>query len=177
MVKYGVLSDTFVTKHDDEHNTKELLSQIKKIFKGIDYILHLGNVCASSFLELLKNIAPVKCVRGEKDQIPNLDNFISFSVGPYNIGMIHQLPSDLKDFIRKNQLRILIHGNTCVPLIEGTKENVLILNPGSPTRPKPPPQKKGFEKPVPRPSVMIVEINDKNYMLSAFLINLEEKNS
>ncbi|MBN1801200.1 MAG: metallophosphoesterase family protein [Candidatus Lokiarchaeota archaeon] len=176
MVKFGVLSDTFISD-SDEVKTRDLLIQIAKIFKGVDYVLHLGNVYASGFLDGLNQMAPVRCVRGELDDIKHLVDFISFSVGPYKIGMIHQPPNDLNEFIRKNQLRILIHGKTCVPLIESTSSNVLILNPGSPTHPKAPPQKKGFNKPIARPSVMIIEINDKNYMLSIFLINLEEKNS
>ncbi|MFX1238722.1 MAG: metallophosphoesterase family protein [Promethearchaeota archaeon] len=176
MVKYGILSDTLI---NESNNTRanELIEKLKKIFENADYILHLGNVCTLSFLHKLEKIAPVRCIKGDIDEIEELKESIFFSFGPYNINMIHHPPSNLKKYILDKQIQILIHGHTCIPLIEGTSYNALILNPGSPTVPKAPPQKKGFKKPKPRPSVMILEINEKNYMLSTFLVNLDEKKS
>lgn len=177
MVKFGIISDTFIIHDDNEARVQGLLGQLKKSFKYADCILHLGNVCVSSFLQELEKIAPVRCVKGDLDEIENLKEIISFSLGPYKIGMIHRPPNDLKGFMNEKQIQILMHGHTCVPLIEGTPFNALILNPGSPTKPKAPPQKKGFKKPEPRPSVMILEINEHNHMLSTFLINLDKKKS
>jgi predicted phosphodiesterase len=66
----------------------------------------------------------------------------------------------------------LIFGHSHHPIIKETKPNILLLNPGSPTEPKAPPQKKGFKTPVARPSVMILSIDEKN-LVSTYLINLK----
>ncbi|MFW9782413.1 MAG: hypothetical protein ACFFFB_09045, partial [Candidatus Heimdallarchaeota archaeon] len=61
--------------------------------------------------------------------------------------------------------------HTHQPLIKGTPYNTLLINPGSPTKPVAPPQKRGFDKPVARSSVITLNI-DKDEILTTFLINL-----
>ena len=61
--------------------------------------------------------------------------------------------------------------HTHIPLIKGTKFNTLLINPGSPTEPKSPPQKPGFLKPMARPSVITLNI-DENDVMSTFIITL-----
>ena len=102
----------------------------------------------------------------------NLEFFIKFSVGRYNIGVIHILPDNLEEFTKKHNLQILIFGHTHQPLIKGTDFNVLLLNPGSPTKPKAPIERPGFMKPIARPSVITLNI-DENDILSTFIINLK----
>ncbi|MFX0028976.1 MAG: metallophosphoesterase family protein, partial [Candidatus Hermodarchaeota archaeon] len=98
--------------------------------------------------------------------------FIKISVSQYNIGIIHELPGNLEEFMRVNNLQILVFGHTHIPLIKGTKFNTLLLNPGSPTKPNVPPQKPGFLKPVARPTVITLNI-DENDILSTFIITLK----
>lgn len=172
MVKLGIISDTHIKKIDDPTMVKALLDQLKKIFEDVDEIIHAGDVCDEFFLEDLKKIAPVKCVKGNMDNIKNLDEFIKFSAGKYNIGVIHKLPEALEDFIKQNKLHILIFGHTHAPIMKGTPNNALILNPGSPTSPKAPPKKKGFLDPVARPTVVKLEINESD-ILSTYVINLK----
>lgn len=175
MVKYGIISDTHVMENDDPRKIKSLISQIKEIFKDVDEILHAGDVCDPFFFEEINNIARTKWVAGNMDTLENLEKFIKFTIGRYNIGLIHEPPENLEDFFKENELQILIHGHTHQPIIEGTPYNTLIINPGSPTMPRAPPQKKGFEKPVARPSVVILDINEENNMISTFIINLKIK--
>ena len=171
-MKFGIISDTHITHNLDSKKLNLLLSQLKDIFKGVDEIIHTGDVCENFFLEELRKIAPVKCIKGELDKINDLKKFIKFSVGKYNIGVIHELPQNLEDFCRKNSIHILIHGHTHQPVIEGTHYNTLLLNPGSPTKPKAPPKRLGFKTPIARSSVITLNIDKKN-IVTAFIINLK----
>lgn len=171
MVKFGIIADTHFSSNHDPIKLKNLLEHLKKAFKDVDEIIHAGDVCNQFFLDELEKIAPTKCVRGDEDNIKNLPRFIKFSAGKYNIGVIHKQPDDLEDFYKKNNLHILITGYTHQPLITSTQFNSLLINPGSPTLPKAPPQKKGFDKPIARPSVITLNI-DKDDILTTFLINL-----
>ena len=172
MVKFGIIADTHITEEDDPLKINKLLDELQKAFNDVDEIIHTGDVTEDFFLSELKKIAPVKCVKGVFDNIENLPNFIKLQAGKYNIGVIHKLPEDLESFFKTNELHILIYGQTHQPLIQGTAYNTLYINPGYPTEPKAPPQKRGFETPVPRPSVMTLKIDD-NDLLSTFLINLK----
>lgn len=172
MVSFGIISDTHITDNDNPEEMQDLLTKLRKIFSNVDKIIHAGNIISKEFLEELDNIAPVECVKGHLDYIEDLQSFIKLTVGKYNIGVIHKLPIDLEMFFKKNGLQILIFGHTHQPLIKGTKYNTLLINPGSPTYPKAPQPKKGFEKPIPRPSVITLNI-DENDILSTYIINLK----
>lgn len=172
MAKFGIISDTHITSKDDPKKVKALLDQLRNIFRDVDEIIHAGDVCEDFFLDKLKIVAPTKAVKGKLDKIKNASTFIKFNARVYNIGVIHKPPENLEDFFKKNDLHILIHGHTHVPLIKGTQYNTLILNPGSPTHPKPPPKKPMFKEPVARPSVMTLEI-DESDILKTFIINLK----
>ena len=170
-MKYGIISDTHITHADESERVKTIISQLQKVFKDVDEILHAGDINEAFFLNDLKKIAPVKCVAGEEDMIDNLENFIKFSTGSFNIGMIHKEPDNLEVFVVKEGVQILITGHTHVHLIENKAYNLLVLNPGSVTHPKAPPEVKGFKKPMARPSVITLNI-DENNVVSTFLINL-----
>ncbi len=172
MVKFGIISDTHITSEDDPKKVNSLLDQLKDVFRDVDEIIHAGDVCEEFFLDKLKKIAPTKAVIGKLDKIKNSREFIKFNASVYKIGVIHKQPEVLEDFFKKNDLHILIYGHTHIPLIKGTPYNTLILNPGSPTRPKPPPKKPMFNEPVTRPSVMTLEI-DESDILKTFIINLK----
>jgi len=174
MVKLGIISDTHITNNYNPEDLKILIDQLKGIFREVDQIIHAGDICTESFLEELKKIARVICVKGDLDTIVNLEEFIKLTAGKYNIGVIHKPPEDIENFIKKNNLQILIHGHSHICKIEGTKFNTLILNPGSPTIPKAPPQIKGFNKPVARPSVILLEIDEKD-ILKTFVVNINFK--
>jgi len=172
VVKIGIVSDTHIISKDDPEKINSLLDQLKKIFKDVDEIVHAGDVCNQFFLNALKDISPIKCVRGDEDEIKDLEAFIRFKIGNYNIGVIHELPDNIESFVKEYRLHILIYGHTHAPIIKGTTYNTLILNPGSPTKPIAPPEVKGFKIPVARPSVLTLNI-DENNVITTFLINLK----
>ncbi|MHA1758891.1 MAG: metallophosphoesterase family protein, partial [Promethearchaeota archaeon] len=84
MVKIGIISDTHIDSSLDKSKIDGLLIQLKRIFKDVDEIIHAGDVCEEEFLKELRKIAPTKCVRGNMDKIRDLEDFIQFSIGPYN---------------------------------------------------------------------------------------------
>jgi len=171
MAKFGIISDTHFTNTDKNELYYKLLNQLEETFKDVDEIIHAGDVCESFFLDDMENIAPVRCVRGESDKITGLMNFIKFEVGKYSLGIIHNKPENTEVFFKEHNIHILIFGHTHQPLIKGTPYNTLLINPGSPTKPIAPLPKKGFDKPIARPSVITLKIDDDN-ILSTFLINL-----
>ena len=173
MVKFGLISDTHINIEDDSSKIKSLMEQLRNIFKNVDEIIHAGDVCDEGFLKMLQEIAPTKCVRGNMDVLDNLEDFIRFSVGKYNIGIIHKPPKDFDLFFREHHLHILIHGHTHQPIIKAGSPTTLILNPGSPTFPVAPPSKKGFDSPIARPSVMTLEIDVESDIISTYTINLK----
>jgi len=173
MVKFGIIADTHITEDSDSEFIKVLLEQLRNIFKDVDEIIHAGDICEETFLTELKKIAPTKCVKGNMDRLEGLEDFFKFSAGSYNIGVIHKPPKDLEAFFKEHNLHILIHGHTHQPISQGTAYNTLILNPGSPTLPEAPPPKRGFEKPIARPSVITLEIDEETDIMSTYTINLK----
>ncbi|MHA2007949.1 MAG: metallophosphoesterase family protein [Promethearchaeota archaeon] len=171
-MKFGIISDTHINSNSNNQQVSSLISQLKKIFKDVDKIIHAGDVSEYFFLEELKKIAPVSCVKGNVDKLENLEEFIILNASRYNIGVIHVLPDNLEECMKRHNLHILIFGHTHIPLIKGTSFDTLLLNPGSPTKPKKPPQKPGFLKPVARPSVITLNI-DENDILSTFIISVK----
>jgi len=171
-MKLGILSDTHITNNYDKDKVTTLINQLKHVFKKVDEIIHAGDVCEPFFLEDLKKIAPIRCVKSDLDEITGLETFIKFHVENYNIGVIHKKPDNLEDFFKRNNLHILIFGHTHQPLIKGTGYNLLLLNPGSPTQPKAPQERPGFMKPIARPTVITLNI-DENDILSTFIITLK----
>ena len=172
MVKYGIISDSHIAENDDITKINALIYELKRVFNDVDQIIHAGDICSKNFLSELNAIAPTISVRGHDDNIKDLDNFIKFSAGRYNIGVIHEQPNELENFFKSNDIHILIIGHSHQPFIKGTKYNTLLINPGSPTNPKAPPQKKGFDEPIARPSVITISI-DENDILSTYIINLK----
>ncbi|MFX1385755.1 MAG: metallophosphoesterase family protein [Promethearchaeota archaeon] len=171
-MKLGIISDTHITSNYGKKKLSTLINQLEQAFKDVDEIIHAGDVCEKFFLDEIKKIAPTKCVKGNLDNINNLEDFMRFSIGKYNIGVIHILPDKIEEFAKRHDLHVLIFGHTHQPLIKGTQFNLLLLNPGSPTQPKAPLERHGFMKPIARPSVMVLNIDEKD-ILSTFIINLK----
>ena len=171
-MKWGIISDTHITNDYGKDKVFKLIKQLKEAFKDVDEIIHVGDICENFFLEELKKIAPTRCIRGNLDKIENLEKFIKFSIGKYNIGVVHLLPHNTEEFAKEHNLNILIYGHTHQPIIKGTEYNLLLLNPGSPTQPKAPQERPGFMKPIPRPTVITLNI-DENDIISTFIITLK----
>jgi uncharacterized protein len=126
-VKIGVVSDT--------HGL--LRPEVAPALKGVEQILHLGDVGKPSILEGLAQIAPVTAIRGNVDRegacgkLPETDVVLiqdSNGRGHY-LYMLHDLKTLHLDPAAAKFAAVL-SGHTHVPNFH-TKKGVLYFNPGS----------------------------------------------
>jgi hypothetical protein len=126
-MKLGIVSDT--------HGL--LRPEVLPALKGVDQILHLGDVGKISVLDELAKIAPVTAVRGNVDRegacgkLPETEVVLvedSVHGGRY-IYMLHDLKTLHLDPAAAKFAAVL-HGHTHVPNFY-TKKGVLYFNPGS----------------------------------------------
>ncbi|MBA7666170.1 hypothetical protein ES703_74247 [subsurface metagenome] len=145
----GLISDTHI-----DSPRKQLPLQIKDVFRGVDLILHAGDIWIPSVLDELECIAPVLAAWGDDDEKANLDGDKRMMKGHallfegVNLWLIHTIhikphygllnpkedlysaspvdPEELPD--------VIVLGHTHSATIEHYKD-VLLVNPGSPTFP------------------------------------------
>lgn len=121
-MRIGVISDT--------HGL--LRPEVAPALKGVQQILHLGDVGKPSILRELEQIAPVTAIRGNVDRegqcakLPETD--VVLIEGLY-IYMLHDLKTLHLDPAAAKFAAVL-HGHTHVPNFY-TKKGVLYFNPGS----------------------------------------------
>ena len=155
-MKLGIVSDT--------HGL--LRPEVLPALKGVDRILHLGDVGKPSILQALETIAPVTAVRGNVDRegpcgkLPETE--VALVEGLY-IYMLHDLKTLHLDPAAAKFAAVL-HGHTHVPNYI-TKKGVLYFNPGScgPRR---------FELPV---TVGLLEVTSKDLRPQIIYLDLAEE--
>ena len=124
-MKIGVISDT--------HNFLD--DRVASIFKGVDHILHAGDIGLPNILRELEQIAPVTSVSGNTDDpsfqfaetavVQLLDR--KFLV--HHIVAPHHLHESLKEKITRAQADVVVFGHTHKPFCEQIG-GVLFFNPG-----------------------------------------------
>ena len=140
----GLLSDTHIPDH-----AKELPAQLKKVFRGVDLILHAGDIYVVSVLDKLERIAPVLAARGDDDPFSTAsDRRVEYqhtlSIEGATIWLVHDriwvwpLRSrgalDTAGSRNESTPDVIIYGHTHhAELVK--KEGTLLVNPGSPTFP------------------------------------------
>ncbi|MGH9561075.1 MAG: metallophosphoesterase family protein [Terracidiphilus sp.] len=121
-MKLGIVSDT--------HGL--LRPEVAPALKGVERILHLGDVGRPSVLQALEEIAPVTAIRGNVDRegacakLPETEVYLA--EGHY-IYMLHDLKTLHLDPAAAKFAAVL-YGHTHVPNFH-TKKGVLYFNPGS----------------------------------------------
>lgn len=121
-MRIGIISDT--------HGL--LRPEVAPALKGVDQILHLGDVGKASILDELAKIAPVTAIRGNVDRegacakLPETD--VVLVEGQY-IYMLHDLKMLHLD-PAAGKFAAVLYGHTHVPNFH-TKKGVLYFNPGS----------------------------------------------
>jgi len=121
-MKLGIVSDT--------HGI--LRPEVAPALRGVDRILHLGDVGKISILDELAKIAPVTAIRGNVDRegacakLPETEVYLA--EGQY-IYMLHDLKTLHLD-PAAGKFAAVLHGHTHVPNLY-TKKGVLYFNPGS----------------------------------------------
>jgi len=112
----------------DTHN--HLPPNPERLAKGADEIWHLGDVCAPSILENLRQIGPpVTLVRGNCDSEDDWPLVVDLQRCGIRFRLEHIPPPKLP-----TNVDVLLHGHTHVPRDE-IRGGVRFLNPGCVTRP------------------------------------------
>lgn len=133
-MKVGILSDTHIPAI-----APSLPPAVFEIFKGVDLILHAGDIVELSVLDELRSIAPVEAVAGNMDGSEahlRLPSKKIIPIGGYSVGLIHgkykidvQRKMIMKEF---SAVDIIVYGHSHTPFW-GKVGDVYFLNPGSPT--------------------------------------------
>lgn len=138
-MKVGVISDT--------HG--RLPSAASEALEGCDAIIHAGDIGSPEVLYELEAIAPVTAVLGNCDQ-PEYGSSVRVVAAPRIGGVRFKVVHRFRDIGKlPEDTQVIVHGHTHVATIERSS-HLLIINPGSPTRPR-----DGHW-----PSVALVEIED-----------------
>jgi len=136
-MRIGVISDTHIPV-----KAKEIPQEIIKAFKGIDMILHAGDIVEESVLSELKKLSKdVRAVLGNMDS-PELEKILPkkdiIKVNNVKIGLIHgygrpdQLPKVVAGEFANDKVDIVIFGHSHTAMNEKI-DGVLYFNPGSAT--------------------------------------------
>ena len=135
----GLISDTHIPEI-----AKKLPTQVKDAFKGVDLILHAGDIFVDSVLEELAIIAPVLAARGDDDypiRDKRMDEVQNLTLDGLNIYVIHSSQYFARDLIQhpeKHNLEkapdVVVFGHTHRDIVQ-TVDKSLLVNPGSATFP------------------------------------------
>lgn len=153
-VRIGILSDTHIPEV-----MPSLPERVTEAFKGLDLILHAGDIFSPVVLDELEKVAPVFCARGDDDYYRMSDSRIkdvhNLTFEGISIGLVHELPyPDPSPYCRsswqeeeswkkleaaiKSRLefipRVVIFGHMHRPVIK-EYNGIYFVNPGSATFP------------------------------------------
>ncbi len=121
-MKIGVISDT--------HGL--LRPEAIEAMRGVDHILHAGDVGDSTILDQLRQLAPLTAIRGNVDHrgpCSRLPGVELIELNGCAIYMLHDVQALDLDPVAAG-IQVVISGHSHKPLIEW-KKGVLYFNPGS----------------------------------------------
>jgi len=121
-IRIGLISDT--------HNL--LRTEARLALKGVDHIIHAGDICDAAVLRELEAIAPVTAVRGNNDRgewAAALHERERIEIGGVAIYVVHDL-HDLDVVPEAAGIKVVITGHSHRPLMK-MENGVLYINPGS----------------------------------------------
>lgn len=135
MIKIGVISDTHIPLA-----ASKLPDEVQVAFRGVDLILHAGDLVELSVLDILNKLAETHAVWGNMDG-PEVRKALPekriMKVGKFMIGLIHGcgppfnlIKSVINEFSQK--MDIIVFGHSHSPVNE-VRDGTLFFNPGSPT--------------------------------------------
>jgi putative phosphoesterase len=121
-IRIGLISDT--------HGL--LRPEARDALKGVDRIIHAGDICKPEVLEQLAQIAPVVAVRGNNDKgawAESLNEAVTMDVAGVKIHVIHDL-HELPSEPQVAGIQVVVSGHSHKPTIR-MERGVLFVNPGS----------------------------------------------
>ena len=125
-MRIGVISDT--------HG--RFAQAVKKIFRGVDSIIHAGDIGALEVLEQLEEIAPTIAVNGNNDSfdgfpIRRVEEMMGYTVLVQHIfGELHQLDRSARKVLEELHPNVVVFGHSHRPYSQMSGET-LLFNPGS----------------------------------------------
>jgi putative phosphoesterase len=136
----GLISDTHIPS-----KAKAIPPRVFEVFHEVMFILHAGDLTQLDVINDLERLAPVVASSGNmdepsvKEKLPKMN---TIDVGKWKIGVVHTLGAfnnlqKMRKVAKQNNFQVLIFGHTHRPFIR-REDNVLFMNPGSPTNPLPP---------------------------------------
>lgn len=142
-MKIGVISDTHIRVPGyrvglSTLTAEQLPSQVLTIFRGVDLILHAGDIYSLPVLDMLEKVAPVMAAEGDDDPFETVNDHrvkhehfvkcdnIGIWISHYGLWPEHKLG---------NMPEVVIFGHTHRSALE-KRNGSLWLNPGSPTFPQ-----------------------------------------
>ena len=135
-MKVGVISDTHIPV-----SCNRLPKALIEGLKGVDLIVHAGDLVELFVLDELSKIARVEAVCGNMDsrdvkrQLPEKK---VLKLGKFNVGLIHgegapdKVFRYVQDAFKEEELDCIIYGHAHNPIIE-IIDDTIYFNPGSPT--------------------------------------------
>lgn len=141
-MRIGLVSDSHISRRG------ELWPQVFDVFRGVDAILHAGDLWSPTLLEELGAVAPVWAARGNGDlgvEDERVRDTWVLEFAGTTVAMIHDFPSPERAspaFIAKRREqrfpgadpRIVVYGHSHIEEA-AVADGVLYVNPGSPTLP------------------------------------------
>ena len=115
----GLVSDTH--GYFDPH--------LPELLRGVDRILHAGDIGDETVVEQLQRIAPVSAIRGNIDETSRYPASCVVLWGGMRIRLIHDI-NDWTDEIRAVPVEVVVCGHSHHPQVRN-EDGVLIVNPGS----------------------------------------------
>jgi hypothetical protein len=123
-MKIGIISDT--------HNYFD--PQIPDLFKGVEHIIHAGDVGTTEILTALEQIAPVTAVYGNTDSMLPLKEIEVFELGRHKFLLQHIVQPHtpavlLSDRVQREKPNTIVFGHTHKPFNQ-TIGGIWYFNPG-----------------------------------------------
>ena len=125
----GVLGDTHLPT-----SIRDPWPEVAEAFRGVDLILHSGDIVSHRVLDWLERIAPVLAALGNNDfdmYDPRVKPTQVLEAEGWTIGMLHDITSGVQ---LDRTVDILVTGHTHYEQLEYAN-GVVEVNPGSPTLP------------------------------------------
>lgn len=150
-MRIGLISDTHIPEA-----RAELWPQVFEAFRGVDAILHAGDIHDLVVIDQLHDIAPTWAARGNGEDgsggrpiqpdHPRLREAWLLNMDGLLVGLVHDVPIPdypphltleraMQRYFGRTDLDVLVYGDTHVEAID-TIGKTLCVNPGSPTYPR-----------------------------------------
>lgn len=134
-VRVAVLADTHAPRR-----WKRCPARVAEVLRGVELILHAGDVCTAAVLDELAGYAPVHAVMGNNDG-PDVAAWgaaptLEFDIEGLPVAMIHDSGSAVGRIARMHRrfpgAALVVFGHSHIPL-DDASDGLRIFNPGSPT--------------------------------------------